>query len=91
MQNKINYSDIMDLGFKEEIASDSVFEAQNGYPYGIVTKHLTKKIFLDWCKETKICKLVRTTKSGDVLSEIQNLKIEDVKTIINFYSNDKTF
>lgn len=87
IQEKINYDEIMALGFTEEIGSDSVYEAENGYPYAIITKHLTKKIYLDWEKETKLCKMVRidSHKTGNIKAEIGVQNLEDVKILIEFF------
>ena len=88
-QEKIDYDKIMALGFIEEIYSDSVYEAENGYAYCIITKNLTKKIYLDWEKDTKLCKIVRidSPKECNVMAEIPMINLEQINTIIDFFSN----
>jgi len=90
-QEKIDYDKIMALGFSEEISSDSCYEAQHGYAYCIITKNLTKKICLDWQKDTKLCKMVRidSPKTGNVKAETQIMNLEQIKTLIDFFSNEK--
>ena len=90
-QEKINYDKIMALGFTEEVNSDSVYEAEHGYSYCIITKQLTKKIYLDWAKETKLCKMVRLSKpkTGDIGAELPIKNIEHLKEMINFFSDEK--
>ena len=90
-QEKINYDKIMSLGFTEEIASDSVYEAEHGYPYAIIHKDLTKKIYLDWQKDTKLCELVRidSPKTCNIIKRMPIRDFEHLKEIVNFFSNDK--
>jgi hypothetical protein len=90
-QEKINYDEIMALGFTEDMQSDSVYEAKHGYSYCIITKQLTKKIYLDWVKETKLCKMVRLEKpkTGDIGAELPIKNLGHLKEMINFFSDEK--
>ena len=90
-QEKINYDKIMALGFTEDIQSDSVYEAKHGYTYCIINKQLTNKIYLDWEKETKLCKMVRLSKpkTGDIGAELPIKNLEHLKEMINFFSDEK--
>jgi len=90
-QEKINYSEIMGLGFTEEISEDKSYYAKHGYSYCIITKKLTKKIYLDWEKETKLCKMVRLSKpkTGDIGAELPINNLEHLKEMINFFSDEK--
>jgi len=87
-QEKIKYREIMDLGFEEEVDSDNVYFDEFGYDYCIITKNLTKKIYLDWKKETQLCKLVRTDKTHNIKAEMPIKNIEHLKEIIDFFCND---
>jgi len=89
-QEKINYDKIMALGFTEEVNSDSVYEAEHGYSYCIITKQLTKKIYLDWQKDTKLCKMVRLSKpkTGDIGAELPIKNLDHLKEMINFFSDE---
>ena len=89
-QEKIDYDKIMALGFSEEVASDSCYEAEHGYAYCIITKNLTKKIYLDWQKDTKLCKMVRLSKpkTGDIGAELLIKNIDHLKEMINFFSDE---
>ena len=90
-QEKINYSEIMALGFTEEISEDKSYYAEHGYAYCIITKNLTKKIYLDWEKDTKLCKMVRidSPKTGNIKAETPIMNLEQIKTLIDFFSNEK--
>lgn len=90
-QEKINYCEIMALGFTEDVQNDSVYEAEHGYKYCIITKQLTKKIYLDWEKDTKLCKMVRLSnhKTGDIGAELPIKNLEHLKEMINFFTKDK--
>lgn len=89
-QEKINYDKIIALGFTEEVQSDSVYEAEHGYAWCIITKQLTKKIYLDWQKDTKLCKMVRLSKpkTGDIGAELPINNLEHLKEMINFFSDE---
>ncbi len=86
--SQIRYKDIIDLGFNEDFSpSDKVYQDQYGYDYVIITKKLTKRIYLDWQKETRICELVRTDKEGNVKSRLVMSDLKSIKDMINFYSD----
>lgn len=90
-QGQINYSEIIDLGFKEEIhEEDKVFFKTHGFDYSIITMKLTKKIYLDWSKETKLCELVRmnSAKKCDILARLPIMNYKHLRDIIEFYVND---
>lgn len=88
-QEKIKYRTIMDLGFTEELINDNVFFDVFGFQYSIITLELTKKIYLDWEKETQLCKLVRVdnTREHNIVGKLPMENIEHVKTMIDFYTN----
>jgi len=90
-QEKINYDEIMALGFNEQVENDSVYEAQNGYPYSVITKDLTKRLSLDWEKETKLCSMIRVDKKKghNIVAELPIMNLEHLKEIIDFFCLDK--
>lgn len=90
-QEKINYGVIMALGFEEETISDNVFFNEYGFDYTHITLKLTKKIYLDWAKETQLCELIRMTKpkTGDIGKRMPIKNLEHLKEIINFFSDEK--
>ena len=87
-QEKIYYKDVMNLGFSEEKCHDSVYEAQYGFQYCIITKELTDTIELDWAKETQLCKMIRLKdeESGDIAAEMPIKNLDHLKEIINFFT-----
>tara|TARA_R110002124_G_scaffold283449_1_gene459464 strand:- start:2079 stop:2354 length:276 start_codon:yes stop_codon:yes gene_type:complete len=89
-QEKINYRDIIDLGFKEEEVSDNVYFREHGFAYSIITKNITKRIYLDWEKETKLCKIVRidSPKTCNIMAEIPIMNIKQIKNIISFFNKN---
>jgi len=91
MQQKIKYSEIMSLGFKEEETSDKIYFKEFGFPYCIITLKLTKKIYLDWAKETQLCQMVRIkdTKNCDILKRMPIKDLQHLKEIIDFFSDKK--
>lgn len=90
-QEKIKYSEIIALGFTEDMQSDEVYFNEYGFDYCIITKELTKTIHLDWAKETQLCKMVRvdSPKTGNVKAELPIRNLEHLKEIINFFSDEE--
>ena len=90
-QEKINYDEIISLGFTEELSEDKSYFAEHGFDYVIITKDLTKKIYLDWAKETKLCEMVRldSPNSGNVVKRMPIRNLEHLKELVNFFSNEK--
>lgn len=88
MQEKIRYKDIMSLGFEESIQNDPVYKDTHGYEWAIVKLHITKNLYFDWEKDTRLVTLIRTKKQKDIVSSmpIRNMKmlqdsIEMLKTM----------
>lgn len=90
-QEKIKYSEVIALGFTEDMQSDEVYFNEYGFDYCIITKELTKTIHLDWAKETQLCKMVRvdSPKTGNVKAELPIRNLEHLKEIINFFSDEE--
>lgn len=86
-QEKIKYRDIIGLGFTEEMQNDTVYKSIYGYPYTIITKDLTQNIYLDWAKETQLCKLVRIDNPEDcnVMAEMPIRNLKHLEEIIWFF------
>lgn len=89
-QEKIKYSEVIALGFTEEVHSDKVYFNEYGFDYCTITKDLTKKIYLDWAKETQLCKMVRidSPKHCNIKAELPIWNLEHLKEIINFFSDE---
>lgn len=89
-QEKIKYSEVIDLGFTEEVQSDNVYFNEYGFDYCIITKDLTKNIYLDWAKETQLCKMVRidSPKHCNIKAELPIRNLDHLKEIINFFSDE---
>ncbi len=88
-QEKIEYSEIMALGFTEDMQSDRVYLDEYGFDYCIITKDLTKKIYLEWAKETQLCKMARidSPKHCNIKAEMLIRNLEHLKEIVNFFSD----
>jgi hypothetical protein len=87
MHKQIQYNKIMELGFKEEFHPDSVYFNQNGFDYSIISKDLTKRISLDWEKDTKLCWLYRTDKHT-IVKRVPVVDLEHLEDIIDFFCVD---
>ena len=86
-QEKINYQDVMDLGFKRKDEHDPVFVKQNGYDWFIVTKKLAKGIYLDWDSETKFVQLIRH-KKGFIKTKYNVKNLAELKMIDSFFTHE---
>lgn len=89
-QQKIKYKDIMDLGFDEEFHEDPIYYKHFGYHWAIIQKKLTKKIYLDWSKETQLCEMVRidNKKNCNILARMPINDLTELKKIISFFCED---
>jgi hypothetical protein len=86
-QEQIRYGDIIELGFKEEFCNDTVYEYKYGFQYVIITLNLTKRIFIDWEKETRLCEMVRLDKDHNVKARKPIMNLEELKEIIEFFKS----
>ncbi len=87
-QEQINYSEIIDLGFDEQIvSSDKVFFRKYGFEYTIINLELTKTIYIDWSKETQLCELIRinSANKADIMARMPIRNYEHLREIIGFY------
>lgn len=89
MKRQIDYSDIIDLGFEEVKANDSVYFNKYGYHYVIIEKELTNTIHVEWAKETMMCKIVRVDnpKTCNILAESPIYGLKHLKEIILFFTD----
>lgn len=88
-ENQFTYKDIIDLGFSVQDEHDVVYERTHGYGYSIINLHLTKKIYLDWEKDTKECTLNRIDNNKDcnILAKLEIRDMEHLMEIINFFKD----
>jgi len=91
MQEKIQYSDIMALGFSEEISSDSCYFNQFGYEYAIISLFLTKKVEVIWAKETQLAEVLRIDgqKEMNIIKKMPIKNLEHLKELVEFFSDEK--
>lgn len=86
-QEQIRYKDIIDLGFKEEFCSDTVYEDEYGFQYVIITLNLTKRIYIDWEKSTRLCEMVRLDKDHNVKARKPIMNLDELKGIVEFFKS----
>lgn len=90
-QEQIPYKEIIRLGFDIETDTDKVYFDEYGFDYYIINKHLTKKIYLDWAKETRLCEMIRldNTRDNNIMARMPIKNLEHLEEIIDFFCNDK--
>lgn len=86
-QEQIKYRDIISLGFEEIQTHDGVYFNEYGYDYVIIQKNLTKKIYLEWHKDTRLCELFRTDGKGNIKASRPVNSLSEVKEIIDFFTD----
>lgn len=88
MNNKIEYCEIIALGFNIEECNDSVYFNQYGFQYCIITLPLTKTIYIEWAKETQLAEIVvlKSKKSGDIIKSIPIRNLQHLKDVIECFS-----
>ena len=83
---KINYKDVMDLGFEREpFGPDSVYFNEYGYQPFLVTKKLHKNFIAEWDCADHTVEIVKY-KKYNVLARLRVDSLEDLKVILNFIS-----
>jgi hypothetical protein len=92
-QEQIDYADVIALGFTEEPCEDGVYFNIYGFKWCIITLELTEVIYLDWAKETRLCKMVRLDNNIDnnVVKEMPIKNLEHLKEMIDFFSDKKQY
>jgi hypothetical protein len=84
-QEQIKYSEIMKLDFTQEWCHDTVYFDHFGFEYVIIEKQLTKRIYLSWAKETRLCEIVRVDKKGDIKKTYAGSKSRAIKNYNQFF------
>ena len=82
----INYSEVKELGFVREEINDDMFFDQYGFGYFLMTKKVAKKIELDWDCNTRLVKLIRVDKQGNIKGTLPINSLEYLKYIIDFFT-----
>jgi len=85
---KINYQDVIELGFKRKNMNDHIFEQQNGYGWFLVTMKLYKGIVAEWSCETRTVEIVRY-KKNDVQQRLQVSNLQNLKNHIEFFTKKR--
>lgn len=91
---EIRYIDIMELGFTEDKSPiDEVYYNEYGFKYRIYQKALTDTIYLDWQKETRLCKLIRvdSPETGNIKGVIDIQDLNHLKRVIRFFTDTPDF
>lgn len=86
---KIEYGEIIKLGFKEKPQNDDVYFQQYGFQWCIITKKLGKNIYLDWEKENQLCKMIRVDRQQNIINTMDIKSLEHLEEIIGFFCNEK--
>jgi hypothetical protein len=85
MIQQINYSDIIDLGFNEELKNDTAYFKRYGYNYYSITFKLTPIIYIEWSKNKRICTLIEleNEESSKVIDRKELSGLDEVKEMID--------
>jgi hypothetical protein len=87
-QQKIEYKEIIFLGFTEEIVRDAVYFNRHGFDYAIIEKQLTPHIAISWAKETQLCEMYRVSRKseGDIVARMNINTLEELQEVIKFFT-----
>lgn len=91
-REKIDYQDVIDLGFKRTDCEDNVFFKQNGYCWFLV-QIISKHFVFDWDSETHFVNLVRYSKniekdiSASRMATIEIQSMEELKMYLDFITS----
>jgi len=67
----MNYKEAIDLGFEREDLTDNVWEDIHGFGYFVMTKKLTKYLYLDWNVLSHEITFIKGGKKGKVISTME--------------------
>lgn len=84
-QKKIDYSDVMSLGFKRTEGYDEVWKDEFGYEYFIVEMKLGKRFLATWNIETHVVEINRTNPSGTIVGRLPVEDLEHLKMYIGLF------
>ena len=88
-RQRINYADVVELGFNIQRGSDKVYFDEYGFEYEIITKNLSKRIYIDWDKVDGKAKLVSLAKDKySIISERPVNNLIHLKEVIDFFEGD---
>jgi hypothetical protein len=83
--NKVNYSDLVDLGFKKIDFNDNVHQKQYGYPYFILSYgKVGDTVVMEWSPITRQVNLYinsQTYREAISLDEVKHIK-QMLETIV---------
>lgn len=88
----IDYKKVIDLGFRREDQSDSIFYDEYGFNWFIVTLRLfTAKnkdfVELDWDCNTREVEMIRYDKECTILSRMKIETYDELVRIVNFFKS----
>jgi hypothetical protein len=75
----------MALGFDEEIGHDPIYEAQYGFHWAIISLRLTKRIYLQWDKETRLCWIYRMDKGERIQAKRPIFNLNHLRDVVAFF------
>lgn len=82
---QINYRTVMDLGFTEDIHTDPIYFDRYGYHWSIINLQLTKRIYLEWEKESRLCWIVRTNKEEFIQARRPIFNETHLRDVVSFF------
>jgi len=92
MSKKIEYNDLIELGFKRfEMSYEVDFKKHGHYPVGLTLK-LKNRYEMEWMDEERKVKLTKVDRDGFIKSTIVMRNLKDVQRHANLFqgkSNDK--
>ncbi len=86
---KINYSDVMALGFTDSAIEYPAYYRKHGYGFSYVLKELTEQLCLYWVPHTRLCEMVRVDNQGLGLIK-KRMPINDLKhltEVVSFFTD----
>ena len=85
MTEKLDYKDLVELGFERVESHDLAWENRYGYEYFYLVYKLTDSVSLLWFPETRQSELEKVDPNGNYLVRKYNLNLTDIKFYINLF------
>lgn len=84
MVHKIDYIDLMELGFERDEADDDVWWNEYGFEYFIVNKRLSDNIIAEWDVIEHTVRILKIDGEGSILNELDNIPLYILKKAIKY-------
>jgi hypothetical protein len=86
---KIDYKDVIELGFERESAADGIWLNKFGYEYFIVHKRISKSIQFDWDIKLRKVQIITLDEKQNILNRFPVKNLSTLIDLIDFFKTSE--